>query len=79
MSTSPGQPSPIPTEPYLAPPLNVPPIVWMILKWSALGLGGLLALIATVIESGHAPALAVFGLFFAIAARIMQAEEHRAK
>jgi hypothetical protein len=51
----------------------------MILKWSALGLGGLLALIATVIESGHAPALAVFGLFFAIAARIMQAEEHRAK
>jgi hypothetical protein len=51
----------------------------MIAKWASLGLGGLLVLLAATLASVHSAGLATLGLFFAIGARIMQAEEHRAK
>ena len=58
-------PNPPPQPPPSGPAFN-PPNLWMILKWSSLGLGGLLVLIAVIIESLHAPALAAMGCFFAI-------------
>jgi hypothetical protein len=81
MASAPVQPSPPPAPQYPppGPVVNMPPNLWMILKWASLGLGGLLVLIAVVLESVHAPALAAMGCFFAIGARIMQAEEHRGK
>ncbi len=81
MASASVQPSSPPAPQYSASPLavTIPPHVCMIAKWSSLGLGGLLVLLAAALTSVHSAGLAAMGLFFTIASRIMQAEEHRAK
>jgi hypothetical protein len=54
-------------------------LVLGILKWVALGLGGLFAFIAIFLENFHAVGLSGFAIVLALAAQILQAEEHRTK
>jgi hypothetical protein len=51
---------------------------WGISKWVALGVGMVLALIAFGVSAIHAAVLSGLACFLGIAARIFQAEEHRA-
>lgn len=53
-------------------------VVWMVAKWGAFGLGCVLGLVAVFIDAIHSGGTAGLACFCAIAARLAQAEEHRA-
>jgi hypothetical protein len=62
-----------------AVPSLPPGLILGALKWVALGLGGLFAFIAAFVESWPAVGLVGIAGVLAVAARILQVEEHRSR
>jgi hypothetical protein len=79
MASASVQPTSPPAPHDHAAPLAfaIPPHLCRIVKWASLGLGGLFVLLASIVTS--AATLGGLGIFFAIASRIFQAEEHQGK